>query len=284
MWLLARILPVLVGDLIKRDDCYWRCFLKLLEICEICTAPMLTADDASCLQLLIEEHHIQFKLLYNESIIPKMHFMCHYPRQILNFGPLIHSWTMRYEAKLRIIKRAAKVSNFKNICHTVSKRHQHLFCLHVHNDLICRSNVKIGGGKPHYIAAEPENVQSLLVEQHQLTEESILFTLSYATYNGITYKPNSFVLLKYDALKPLFGKITAVIMMQCGKIILVFKEFIADYYDSHFRAFCIIEHGSECCVFDVTRLRYFNILHLRRTFVKDNKKYIALKYLVHAHN
>ena len=48
----------------------------------------------------------------NESVIPKMHFMVHFPEQMLRYGPLIHSWTMRHEAKLRVMKRAAKVSNF----------------------------------------------------------------------------------------------------------------------------------------------------------------------------
>lgn len=277
MWLFARIFP---GDLVHRDDPNWKCFLKLLEICEICTAPVLSADDVSCLELLIEEHHIQFKLLYNERLIPKMHFMIHYPQQILNFGPLIHTWTMRHEAKLRIIKRAAKVSNFKNVCQTVSKRHQHLFCLHVHTNLICTANIKTGTSKLHCIAAEPENVQSLLTEQYLLTEESIMVTLSFATYNGITYKLNSFVLLTYDALQPLFGKITTIIKIENGEILLVLKEFVTAYYDSHYRAFCITEHSSQC-VFSMTRLRYYSIYHVRHTFDKDNKLYLTLKCLMH---
>ena len=34
MWLLAIVFPLLVGDLIPRDDCHWKCFLKLLKICQ----------------------------------------------------------------------------------------------------------------------------------------------------------------------------------------------------------------------------------------------------------
>lgn len=65
MWLLSRIFPLLLGDLISRDDCYWKCFLKLLRISEICTAPVLSVDSAAYLELLIEEHHSEFKHLYN---------------------------------------------------------------------------------------------------------------------------------------------------------------------------------------------------------------------------
>ena len=39
MWLLVRILPILLGDLVPRGDLNWQCFLKLLEICEICVSP-----------------------------------------------------------------------------------------------------------------------------------------------------------------------------------------------------------------------------------------------------
>ena len=142
MWLLARVFPLLVGDLVPRDDSNWECYLKLLKICEICAAPVLSEDSAAFLELLIEEHHIQFKGLYSVSIIPKMHFMVHFSRQILNYGPLIHTWTMRYEAKLRVIKRAARVSNFKNVCQTVAKQHQHLLCFYIHSNKLLNKSVK----------------------------------------------------------------------------------------------------------------------------------------------
>ena len=35
MWLLARVFPLLVGDLIPREDKNWECYLRLLKICEI---------------------------------------------------------------------------------------------------------------------------------------------------------------------------------------------------------------------------------------------------------
>jgi hypothetical protein len=114
--LFARILPLLVGDLIPRGDSHWGCLLILLEISRICSAPVLSADTAAYLEVLIEEHHTRFKKLY--PITPKMHFLVHFSRQILDFGPLIQTWTFRHEAKLRIMKRAARVSNFKNVCQT----------------------------------------------------------------------------------------------------------------------------------------------------------------------
>ena len=113
MWLLAQVLPMLVGDKVPRYDARLQCFVKLLKNCEICSASLLSEDSAAYLEVLMEEHHTQFKSLYSGApIIPNMHFMIHYPQQILKYGPLINTWTMRYEAKLRVIKRASRVSNF----------------------------------------------------------------------------------------------------------------------------------------------------------------------------
>ena len=59
------------------------------------------------MRILIEEHHHLLKTLYPcESILPKMHYMVHYPSQVYRFGPLVNTWTMRYEAKLSVLKRA----------------------------------------------------------------------------------------------------------------------------------------------------------------------------------
>ena len=90
-------------------------------ICDIATAPSVSTNVVAYLELLIEEPHILFCRLYgNDAIIPKMYFMIHFSSQILRFGPLIDTWTMRHEAKLRIIKRAARMSNFKNVCLSVA--------------------------------------------------------------------------------------------------------------------------------------------------------------------
>ena len=188
MWLLTTIFPILVGDLIPRDNRKWNCFLKLARICERCVAPVLSADSAAYLEILIEEHHQQFRDLYpDESITPKMHFMVHFPQQILKYGPLVHTWTMRHEAKLRVIKRAARLSNFKNVCQTVAKRHQHLLCFYIHSHLLLGKAIKSGPCKKVSFTAQPECLQLMLTRQFQLTNESIIFTSSYVAYNGITF-------------------------------------------------------------------------------------------------
>ena len=53
---------------------------------------------------------------------------------MLKFGPLVHSWTMRQEAKLSFFKRISRKSNYKNICKTVAKKHQLWQCYTMHKE------------------------------------------------------------------------------------------------------------------------------------------------------
>ncbi len=81
MWLLGRILPTMLGHLIPEGDMHWQCLLKLLQITRMLLSPVITADETFYLEVLIEEHHQEFKRLYPAaSIIPKMHYMVHMPR------------------------------------------------------------------------------------------------------------------------------------------------------------------------------------------------------------
>jgi len=84
MWLLGRVLPLVIGDLVPEDDEMWHNFLLMMEIVDRLFSSRVSEDTAVYLGVLIDEHHTAFTSLYpNESVIPKMHFMVHMPRLIL---------------------------------------------------------------------------------------------------------------------------------------------------------------------------------------------------------
>lgn len=213
-----------------------------MKICEICVSPKLSKDTVAYLELLIEEHHEHFRQVYpNESVIPKMHFMVHFPEQILRYGPLIHSWTMRHEVKLRVIKCAAKVSNFKNVCQTVAKCHQFLLCYYINPNLLLRKPLDIGPCKDFTCS---EDVKSMLQTKNLFSDHASLQTTTFATYNGFTFKPNAYILLQSDRLSPTFGKISAILKLRV--IIFVVQEYKTQYYDSHYQAYSISNQILEC--------------------------------------
>lgn len=83
MWCLGRLLPLMIGAKISEGDQRWCNFLRLLRIMDYLFAPVLSKDCVAHLKELIEEHHKEFKELYPScTIIPKMHYMVHYPEFI----------------------------------------------------------------------------------------------------------------------------------------------------------------------------------------------------------
>ena len=89
MWCLFRFLPIIIGNLVDSESGHWHCFLKLWNIVQFCTAPVIKKDDLPYLRYLIQDHHALFKELYPlASIIPKMHFLIHVPDDIIRYREL----------------------------------------------------------------------------------------------------------------------------------------------------------------------------------------------------
>ena len=86
MWCLALHLPLLVGDYVPEDDEHWELLCVLLAIIRIAFAPTISENQVAYLQKLIQEHHEKFKELFPQcNVIPKMHYMIHMPRIILQW-------------------------------------------------------------------------------------------------------------------------------------------------------------------------------------------------------
>ena len=129
MLTLIRNLPFIVGALVPQNDDHWTCFLLLRKIVDILMSPVLPESISTTLRVVINGHHTMFVALYGkERYIQKMHFMVHYPYQILNVGLMVRTWTMRHEVKLNFFKKASQLANFKNVSQSVVSRHQRWFC------------------------------------------------------------------------------------------------------------------------------------------------------------
>lgn len=128
-WCLLRNTPLIFGDLVSRDDSCWNLLLLLTQIVNIVFSPVVTHGMTCYLKHLIFDHHKLFKTIFPErNLIPKHHFMIHYPSCIRKIGPLIHMWCMRFEGKHNFFKKSVK--NFKNITKTLVKKHQNQLAFH----------------------------------------------------------------------------------------------------------------------------------------------------------
>lgn len=126
-WNFLRLLPVIIGDKIQNpEDDVWQLMLQLKDIVDFICAQKNSLSQVTYLDVLIQEYLESRKCQFPETPLkPKHHFLRHYPGLILKFGPLIKVWTMRFESRHSYFKRCARhMKNFKNICLTLSERHQ----------------------------------------------------------------------------------------------------------------------------------------------------------------
>ena len=98
MWSLANIIPLILEPLVDADDEYWLNFVCLLRICSLMFALSISQGEIDLLADLIQDYLTGFTKLYR-PLIPEHHFLLHYPRQILMWGPLDTFDTIRMEGK-----------------------------------------------------------------------------------------------------------------------------------------------------------------------------------------
>lgn len=89
-------------------------------------APTVSESQVAYMKSLIEEYietrHVLFPMT---KLRPKHHYLLHNADLTLQFGPLIRTWTMRFESKNSYFKRCIRASkNFKNITKSLTERHQ----------------------------------------------------------------------------------------------------------------------------------------------------------------
>ena len=63
MWTLSRLFSFIIGHNIPEYNLYWE-LLLLLTIMDYLLGPVILPDDIGFLCLLIEQHHLHFKVLY----------------------------------------------------------------------------------------------------------------------------------------------------------------------------------------------------------------------------
>lgn len=285
MWCLIQTLPFLLGDLVNPESLYWQLFLLLREICSIIFAPVVTTGLAVYLKQLIIDHHRLFKELYPErNLIPKHHFMIHYPSMMVLFGPLSKLWCMRFEAKHSPLKRQAHVvCNFKNISKTLAYKNQvqQMHCWRFGQPL---------GNKMCVPNAFPVILRSLdkgeqLIDNLRSTlEGDIAETMCVShtvTLCGQTYRTGTVVMTTADTKdEPVFGEIVHLLpQVEKGTALAFVRVVNVNCFDDHFYAYAV-ERADEFKLVQIPGdLSDFRPLDFNTCF-KGNQIYINPRYKV----
>ncbi|XP_041919960.1 uncharacterized protein LOC121684096 [Alosa sapidissima] len=232
---LLRNMPLLFGDLIQTEDKYWHLLLLLLQIVNIAFSPILSEGMTIYLKHLIIDHHVLFKQLFpTVNLLPKHHFLIHYPRSIRNIGPILHMWCMRYEAKNNFFKRQLK--SFKNITLTLAKKHQS--CMAIYQETFSNERLTLGPGKLVTVSdlkSGPEIASKL-----GTCLSARVFSAKWIKH-GTEYRPDFVICIAVTCEMPVFCKIKTIAVkdddvLLCGQLM----ETIC--FDHHYHAFRIRLH------------------------------------------
>jgi len=99
-WSLLRFFPLLVGQKVPTDEPAWKILTDLKDIVDLVVSPVHTEESIAYLNFKISEHRVQLQEVFPDyRLLPKHHFLEHYPQLICQFGPLVCLWTLRFEAK-----------------------------------------------------------------------------------------------------------------------------------------------------------------------------------------
>ena len=275
--LFCRMFPLLVGDKVSEDDSSWKCYLAFLDILDIVVCPIISEGLCGHLKLLIKQYLATFKATYpGASIIPKMHFLTHYPEQIMAIGPPIRAWTMRYEAKLNLFKRASHLGNFKNIALTLSHRHQRWLCYQLSSGELFRGKFECGPvSECHPLSSMTENFNECMNQiLPNISGDTLISHSTWIKLNGITYKSsNCYVVTGSDGSVPTFARVVGTDLP-----VLQLQSCQVSYYDEHYHSYVINEtsHLFLSLVDAVSNISQ-NVLHSRKM---HGNVFLTLKHYI----
>ena len=272
--------PLLIADKIPESDPHWQVFLLLLKICSIAIAPTCTYDLIANLRIIFDEYLSTFCRLYpHKTLILKQHYMIHYPSQMETFGPLINSWTMRQESKLSFVKRVSHFSNYKNVPKTIAQRHQFWLCYQMHyNPFMLTPQMETSPKHSSNTLSCEDNYTQCELKRivPSLRDDSVLYHPEWVNLQSSHFHKGLYILVKYDIMTPVFGKIIDLVTIDNILIICVLKYY-GHFFSSHYNAFAIKTKGVVSAIY-VYSLADHRPFHARFNFSSEKNLYITLPY------
>ncbi|XP_044582981.1 uncharacterized protein LOC123263999 [Cotesia glomerata] len=121
----VRLLGVIIGDLVSKDNPYWQLYLILREIFDFILAKKITNDQINAFDTTINRHWQLYKQLTGNSMKPKGHISLHYKKTCEESGPCPHLSSIRAESKHTNLTVPASVNKSRvNICKSIAIKHQ----------------------------------------------------------------------------------------------------------------------------------------------------------------
>lgn len=234
-WALIRFLPFIIGHLVPEDEMAWQILMVLKDVVELVVAPTHTEDSVAYLECKISEHRKRYQELFpNVQLLPKHHYLDHYPGLIRQFGPLVGLWTMRFEAKHSFFKHVIRHSNcFKNVPLSLAFKHQLMISYHMRASSFEKPVLELTNVSTVPIDVLKTDIVENIEQRFPGTRE-VHMTRSVST-KGVTFKKDMIIAHGSTSGLPDFGQIVHVFVIQ-ERLFFMVKR-LCGWYSEHYRAF-----------------------------------------------
>jgi hypothetical protein len=261
-WCLLPCLPLILSSRIPADDPYWKLLKILCAVTDIIFAPRYSKGFCPYLAYLIEEHHQKFQLLFPDvNMLPKHHFLLHYPRFMLLSGPPSRYWCMRFEARHNFFKELALISRyFKNICKKLANRAQFSLTSSLMLQKLFSVKQDIGPCIDILVSNLPTAVSSAL-QNEGLSEMDCVHICKWISVGHYRIQVDNCIVYKVVDEYPVFGTVRAIVYFaERGYFALqVWKTL---NYDAHFRLYTVQStYSFVCCAITIIRDHHPSVTH-----------------------
>ena len=209
--------------------------MDLKDIVELVVSPVHTDETIRHLDIKIAEHRHRYLQVFPEAkLLPKHHFLEHYPQLIKAFGPLAALWTMRFEAKHSFFKRVVRhTSCFRNILLSLAVKHQFMLAYHFHGTDILKPALSVSNLSTVPVDILKENIQEAV--QRKFPGETCVKVTNTVTCYGTCYSVG--MILPYGSTGglPDFVELNLILVMR-GQLAFAVKC-LHSWYWEHLRAF-----------------------------------------------
>ena len=262
---LVRNIPLLFGDIVPEGNQNCFLLLLLLQVINIIFSPSVPLGMTVLLKHLIMEHHELLKELYpDRNLIPKHHFMIHYPSCIRKIGPLIHMWSMRFEAKHRIFK-----NTLKNITKSLAKKHQ--MSIACHWETSHSKCIEYGPMKSIYV--DNEDYGDVLARAlHGESVSQDIHATNWVTISGTEYRAGLIICSEIEHEMPVFCRIEKIIVYSV--ISFLVNKLVVDHFNEHFHAYKVFESNDKDIV-KADSLVIYKPFDLQSAYGGDESQYIV---------
>ena len=239
-WCLLRLLPLIIGLKVPEHEPVWQMLMTLKDIVDLAMSPVHTEESICYLESMISEQRSRFLEAFpQQRLLPKHHFLEHYPQLIREFGPVAALWTMRFEAKHSFFKRVVRQTGcFRNILLSLANKHQLMIAYHESHPV--RSSLLVTKTTEVSLDVLRDDLKDLV--KCRFPAVTTVHVATNVSFLGTNYAVGMLVCCGSTAGLPDFAELLQI-MLICDKLTF-FVRLQNAWYNEHLRSYELENTGS----------------------------------------